>query len=126
MWLVIFAVVCVVVFVWATRDGNYSDAAEFFGMGGILGLAITGLLGLVAVVNLWEFQPDMAKMRQVRLATERLGCLASEDVVGKAADWNQETESNKLWNRRWLADPFIPDGWDSVTVIVIPDCRSAK
>lgn len=71
----------------------------------------------------WNFAPTVARIEEVRSSVDRLGCAASEDVLGKATDWNTEIQAARLWNSRWLADPFYHDGWDTVATIIIPDCR---
>jgi hypothetical protein len=85
----------------------------------LLGLGIAGL-------SVWDFAPSMARMQEVRSAVERLPCTSSfsaSKIYGDAVDWNQEVRSNRLWNQRWVTDPFIADGWDTVSVIIIPSCK---
>lgn len=123
-WIWIGAALCVVgflVLLWWYRD-SYGGEAAFTVW--VVAVLLIGLSGVFASCAAWDFAPAMRSAGQVRHAVEALGCTGSEDVLGSAAEFNATVESNKLWNTRWLADPFIPDGWDTVSVIDIPLCSA--
>lgn len=117
--ILIILVVIVALFV---VGGIFLDSEGLIVIGVMMAL-VTFLASSVAVLAMLSFEPDMAALRETRDAAARLGCQASEDVLGKAVDWNQTMTSNRAWNERWIIDPFVPDGWDTVTVIEIPACR---
>lgn len=84
---------------------------------------------IVAAVNWWSFAPTMTRLAQTRAAIARLPCAATysgSQIYGEALQWNKDRASLQLWNHRWLIDPFIPDGWDTVTTIVIPECPERR
>ena len=120
-WLTVACVVCVAFVVWTLRT-DYLIDHEWPIPVAICSVLLLLILALVALLNLWQFTPHMAELAQLRQAAVRLECSASEDVMGKAADWNMTIQSRKVWNGRLLADPFIPNGWDTVSVIDIPRC----
>src|SRR5229473_3277911 len=95
-----------------------------------LGVALVGgvlacIMWVVVGANYYSFAPEMARMQETRSAVARLPCVSSfsaSKVYGDAVEWNQEVRSQQIWNHRILGDPFIPDGWDTVTTITIPAC----
>jgi hypothetical protein len=119
-WITVAFIVGVALLIWGLVVGYHGGGRAISG-GLVAGTA--ALIGILAAIEVWGFQPKMAELAQVRSAVERLGCGASEDVIGKAADWNATIVGARIWNRRWLGDPFYNDGVDTVTTIVIPDCK---
>jgi hypothetical protein len=89
----------------------------------IITCAISSVLLIVIVINNANFKPEMARRAMVIQSVERLGCHASHDVLESATSLNEETAINRVWNHRFVGDPFYPDGWDTVSVITIPDCK---
>jgi hypothetical protein len=101
--------------------GHTGESDAFIAMA--VALFLVGIAWCIIGIVYWSFAPDQARIAEVRAATARLQCAASEDILGKATDWNVTIQGKRVWNRRWIADPFIPDGWDTTSLIVIPECR---
>ncbi len=59
-------------------------------------------------------------VEQLRSDIGDIDGLACEDVVGQATTWNQTIRSMQAYNDSWWGDPFIPDEWDSVSLLPIP------
>jgi len=121
MILAIGLIVIVAIVVWASN--SRSEWTDIAGPVALILVVVWLACAIAAIVNQMGFRPAMSKMAQVRSSVARLGCSASEDVIGAATDWNAETESNRIWNGRFITDPFYHDGWDTVTTIVIPECK---
>ena len=120
MWIVITLVLGIGLCWWAVNAGYDT---ELRGLAGVVLIVASVFCFVFAGVNRYDFNPMVARVEAVRSAVDRLGCKASEDVVGQATVINAELASKKLWNKRWIADPFIPDGIDLVLPIYIPECR---
>jgi hypothetical protein len=120
-WIVIAILIGAGVTIWGVSADRWHGEGRIL-TGLIIG-SLAALVGIAAVIEWWGFQPKMAELAQIRSAVERLGCGASEDVIGKAADWNATIVNARIWNRRWLGDPFYNDGIDTVTTVVIPECK---
>lgn len=122
MWIAILILAGIASFAYGLSRGYYDG--EGWGIGGVIAMLVGIVLGLGAWYSVaWEFPAEMAAAVEIRAATASLGCGASEDVLGKAADFNAKVARNRVENRRWLDDPFINDGIDTVTMIAIPSCK---
>lgn len=79
--------------------------------------------GALAIGDRYFFLMEMEKLKTVRSAVERLGPIASEDVMGKAVDWNERIAMRKYWNSWWVSDWMYDDRWNLVEPIEISDFR---
>lgn len=122
-WILVPYVVAGLAFFLANRS---QDPVSLWWPAGWVTTVIALILSGAAALGVAEFSPDMARMQQVRSAVGQLGCTASEDIIGQAADWNTKVQSARVWNRRTIGDPFIHDGVDTVTLIVIPYCAGTR
>jgi hypothetical protein len=105
-----------------TRQVSF-DAETFLEISAIVLLLLWLITGVVAGINRLGFEAEQLAAHEIRTSVERLGCTASEDVIGSAVQWNRTVATTKFWNRRWIADPLIPDGWDTVSVVNVPRCE---
>jgi hypothetical protein len=99
------------------------DAGTLLEVASIVLVLLWIITGVVAGINRLGFEAEQLAAREIRTSVERLGCTASEDVIGSAVQWNRTVATTKAWNRRWIADPLIPDGWDTVSVVNVPRCE---
>lgn len=107
-----------------SRWEDASDKADAVGLVVMLILSVITAVAVVSsAVEHVRFRPMLAGVAQVRAAVERLGCRASHDVIGGATEFNAAVASRRAYNATWWADQMIPDGWDTVTAIAIPECR---
>jgi hypothetical protein len=61
------------------------------------------------------------EVEQLRSDMKYVATAASEDVMGQATKWNQTIRRMQAYNAQWWGDPFIPDDWDAVALLPIPD-----
>lgn len=110
--------VCAVVSAWAMQaDWNGLSAASF-----TVAVCAAGLLGLCAFVATMEkvyIGQALADAASLRESAALVDPDKSEDVFGKVADFNRDLAQKKWSNRTWWEGPFIPDEWDTVSVIPI-------
>jgi len=122
----ILLVVAASLFVWAhhVRSTNHD---MFAGDGQTIAGFALSLCGAIAllfiVVAHIQFHADMAEFQQVRKSVEMLQCRSSHDVLMAATTANGTIRTNQYFNHRWLTAEFVPNGWDTVTTITIPECR---
>jgi len=125
-WIIILGLLAIAGLAYSIYGSSYNDLADNVGVGSIMVLVVCAVLLFASGVIVWDFAPAMKRLQETRAAVAVLPCESSfsaSKVYGDAVEWNQEVQSNRVWNSRWLADPFIADGWDTVTVITIPSCR---
>ena len=93
------------------------------GMSGMMMAILSALIGgtclLVAGGNKIYIGQQFADVASLRESAARVDLQTSEDIYGKVADFNRELARIQWANRRWWEDPFIPDEWDTVSVIPI-------
>lgn len=87
----------------------------------LLGSAALFLCVVFCTASRLAFPGERAEIESVRrdIASARAG--SDEDVVGQAVELNRRIASAKEYNARWWADIFIPDGWDAIEPIAIPE-----
>jgi len=74
-----------------------------------------------AIHNYVEFEPSIAEIEQLRKDVARVDLKNAEDVYGQAATMNRVITVNQARNKMFFYDQFIPDGWDNVKLIEIPE-----
>lgn len=78
-----------------------------------------GVIGCGAKMAAQAFPERLETQRR---AVERLGCSASEDVIGTAVDFNRDIASARWWNQTVFA-MWYPNEIADATPIEIPECR---
>ena len=89
----------------------------------VLVLMIVSLYVIVGVVVQIGFPSERIGIEQVRADVATVGCSAAEDAVGLAIETNRTIKSNQFWAHHWLTGLAVPNGWDDIAVIEIPDCQ---
>lgn len=94
---------------------------------GTLSLAIL-VLFIASIVfgpmyNNWVyFISAEAQIQQLRYDLEKLdGQSISEDVIGQATEWNQKIAEQQRWNLIPVYQLYIPNGWDNIEPLPIPE-----
>lgn len=88
-------------------------------------MPIVGTVALIQVVGAIfeqiEFTPTIAKIEQLRKDTQRVNQKNAEDVYGQATMMNQKIVEYQAQNKLFWYDQMIPDNWDNVKLIEIPE-----
>ena len=92
-------------------------------IGGVILLAVVMIYGLSGLILHLGLPAERIEIEQVRVDVARVGCSAAEDAVGLVIAINRSIKSNQFWAHHWLTGLAIPNGWDEITVIEIPDCQ---
>jgi len=79
------------------------------------------IVGVVVVAVYGMFPGAEAEIEAVRSAVERIGPGDNEDVLGQAVEMNRRIFSHRRYNRIWWAGWMVPDGWDEIDPIVLPE-----
>jgi hypothetical protein len=79
--------------------------------------------GIGTLVEHMTYPGKAAEIEQLRQDVKRVALDASEDVYGQAAQMNRIIVSYQAYNKKWWADLAVPDEWDSVRLIEIPEKR---
>ena len=75
----------------------------------------------LVVRNELNFPGEVAQIEQLRSDSAKVSVQESEDVVGQITFWNQLIASNQRYNKIWWSHLVIPDGWDEIMPIPIPN-----
>jgi len=70
-----------------------------------------------------KFPIRVAEIQEIRMAVDSLGCIASEDVLGKAATINSRLASYRGYNNMFFVDIYFTDRWNTVSPIKMPNCN---
>jgi hypothetical protein len=94
------------------------DAAGFF-------IAVTLLVVVPVAAIMWIAQMAMvpgqfAEIEQLRRDAAVVDPAQAEDVIGQVTEWNRVIASNQAYNDVFLISIFIPDEWDTVELIEVP------
>jgi len=81
----------------------------------------TLVLGFITIGLHAEFPGDVAAIEQVRSDVQVPGIGQNEDVVGRAATWNEKIARFQRYNKLWYAAPCIPNGIDDIELIALPE-----
>ena len=73
------------------------------------------------VINRISFPGQQVEIEQVRYAMERVKPNSSEDIYGQAVAMNRMIASNQRYNDMTIIGIIIPNGWDSIELIDIPE-----
>ena len=92
-------------------------AAILIGVGGIVAF----MYGIMFIGERLSLPGSLARIEQLRTDVRGIGAAESEDVIGQVTKWNQTIASNKRYNATWWAAPIVPNEWDSVQPIGLPD-----
>jgi hypothetical protein len=76
---------------------------------------------LFAPMNYIEGLSSIAKIEQLKEDLQNVNAIESEDVIGQVTEWNQEIRSNQRYNQIPIAGLYIPDYWDDVELIPLPE-----
>lgn len=100
---------------------QHSDAPIAFFMSGALVALVSVIMVIGCACAKFSVPADLAEVAELRRIAQAIDLNASEDIAGKVADFNVSLASRQWWNRNVWGDPFIPDEWDTVRVIAVPE-----
>ncbi len=83
-------------------------------------LVVHLLVGGVLQINLIS---ERVEIQQMRADVAKVGCIAAEAAIGLVIEKNRLIKNTKFWAHHWLAGLIVPNGWDNITLIEIPDCQ---
>lgn len=89
--------------------------------GAILGLSAVAVILTAAAGNRSEYISMGARIEQLRQDVRRVDVAESEDVIGQVTEANQRIAANRRWNRVPIVNWVIPDGWDTLAPITLPE-----
>ena len=121
IWIVLLLVAVAVVLMiagFSIENELVGTAAFMVGIAVILSLLIS--LSIAGLAKL-SVGADLAEVAELRRVAQSVDIRASEDVAGKVADFNVALRSAQWWNHTIVGNPFIPDEWDTVQVIAMPE-----
>lgn len=121
MLFLILVVLCGALWTLAIRDDDPSTGWMSLAL---IASVCTLIVGAVAGSAQISFDANMRQLQQTREAVLTVDCrsYSASQIFGRALEWNQSIAADKMWNGRWYADPFIPDGIDTVSLVVLPRC----
>jgi hypothetical protein len=85
----------------------------------VFGIALFIAL-IVMAVNYTSMPGYMAEIEQLRADAAVVDPQQAEDVIGQVTQWNQTIESSKTYNAQWWSGWTLPDEWDSIELIPVP------
>lgn len=88
---------------------------------GIVAFLLGVFLTIPALVNYSQFISEQAQIEQLRHDVRRVDVAESEDVIGQVTQANQNIADWQRWNRVPFAQLFIPNGWDHMKPIELPE-----
>lgn len=98
------------------------DLGEFMTVLLVVGLIVGMVFGVGACVSERVYcVSSVPEIEQLRKDLGKVTAQRSEDAVGQATQWNQVIARKKRWNRVPFLSLWIPDGWDAVKEIQIPE-----
>ena len=110
----------------AWYDSSWVDHAVLGILLTVLFMTVGAALVFAVPAQYWEFRPTVAAIEETRQAVERTGCTdATEVLLAQARTDNATIRSKRIWNSRPVVGWLFPNGWDTVTVIPIPDCAAS-
>ena len=71
--------------------------------------------------NKLRFLGAAAEIDQLRIDAAKVDLSESEDIMGQVTEMNREIKKNQAYNDRWWAAWAIPNGWDDLELIEIPE-----
>lgn len=77
--------------------------------------------GILWIDNHTSFPAQSAEIEQLRSDVSKVAASDSEDVVGQVTEWNQYIKSKQTLNNIWYAGWTIPDEWENIQLIPIPE-----
>ena len=102
------------------------DIAKFMDKHGVVIMLLIGVIIVLFVPFIEEratLPGDLAQIEQLRKDSVDMQCSIGEDIAGQITQWNQaivrNRANNQLWYRAWL----VPDEWDKVELIALPECN---
>ena len=98
--------------------------SEAISLAKAIGWKVLGIVLLcyifAAGFNFFTFPGEQAQIEQLRRDVQQVDPSNAHDIYGLAAQANQVIASKKRYNHIWWSALLIPDGWDSVELIYIP------
>jgi hypothetical protein len=76
--------------------------------------------GLSWLINQTSFPSQVAEIEQLRLDSANVDPAQAEDVIGQVTSWNQYIRSMQINNTLWWAGWTIPDEWNNIELIEVP------
>jgi hypothetical protein len=101
-------------------------------IGGVIAaLAIIGPFGssglLQAGMEYATFPMQVARIEVIREALKQVPCgvegVAFQGIIVQAITWNERIAHEHEANMHWYSDPFSPDWWLDLELLMLPDCN---
>jgi len=73
------------------------------------------------VANQVNYVSASAEIEQLRRDVQRVGVAESEDVIGQVTEVNRAIASMRRWNRVPVVQIVVPNGWDRIGLIELPE-----
>jgi hypothetical protein len=90
----------------------------------VAALTITALIAVLGVTSCVAYEmslpSQLAQIEQLRKDSSNVDPAQAEDVIGQVTQWNQRIASNQAFNKTWWAGWAIPDAWDDIEPISVP------
>lgn len=96
-----------------------SDETTFWGVTIIS--VILFIYGISIIGEQVNLPGRLAKIEQLRIDASHTKIGNNEDVIGQVTQWNQTIRSKQAYNKKWWAAITIPNEWDDVKLIEIPE-----
>jgi hypothetical protein len=87
----------------------------------LVGIVLLVLYILFGVVLHIKAPGEIARIEQLRRDVQKVSAAESEDVIGQVTQWNQNIVQYQVYNRVWVISWLVPDQWDAVALIEIPE-----
>ena len=102
---------------------KYGDLRDVWLITEIAGVMLGVLYVVVALVGLAVLSSERVRIEQVRTDVAQVGCVAAEDAIGIAIKTNRGLVDFQYWAHHRLLGLAVPNGWDDIATIDIPDCN---
>jgi len=77
--------------------------------------------GIIIFGQQLDFPGRKVEIEQLRENAAQIDLRESEDVMGQVVETNQKIRSAQEYNNHWWSCLFIPNGWDEIELIPIPE-----
>ena len=88
----------------------------------IIGLSLALFMGvLLWFMNLVSLPGQLAEIESLRRDAALVDEARAEDVIGQVTHWNQTISNFQAYDRTWWMGWTVPDEWQAVELIAIPE-----
>lgn len=91
--------------------------------GWVIAVILLVLYVAVGAVLQIDVRGQRAGIEQMRIDIAQIGCSAAEDAIGLAIETNRTIKATRYWAHNWFTGLAVPNGWDDIILIEIPNCQ---